>query len=86
MRSHEFECGGTRRCEVLAGLDELKMHSRRRAFGKRMHYQNKPGSAYYVLTHVSRVVTYFHAEELFRLHMTPRTVRLVTVFVILECA
>ena len=38
-----------------------------------MHYQNKPGSAYFVLTHVSRIVTYFHAEELFRLHMTPRT-------------
>lgn len=62
------------RCEILAGLDELKMHSRRRAHGKRMHYQNTPGSAYYVLTHVSRIVSYFHAEELFRLHMTPRTV------------
>ena len=67
-------CMLTCRCEILAGLDELKMHSRRRAHGKRMHYQNTPGSAYYVLTHVSRIVSYFHAEELFRLHMTPRTV------------
>eukprot|EP00966_Prymnesium_polylepis_P137613 3180261-Prymnesium_polylepis.1 len=60
-------------CEILVSMDELQPHSRRRVGHKRMHYSNKPGSCYFVATHVSRVVTHFHAEELFRLYMTPRT-------------
>lgn len=59
--------------DILKSLDELQLHSRRKVGPKRMHYKDGPGSAYYVLTHVSRVVTFFHAEELWRLYMTPRT-------------